>query len=51
MAGGRGDLYVEVHLALPPVADERSKELMREFARLNPVDVRAGLSARFALEH
>jgi len=51
MAGGRGDLYVEVHLALPPVADERSKELMREFARLNPADVRAGLSARFALEH
>ena len=48
---GRGDLYVEVHLALPPVADERSKELMREFARLNPADVRAGFSARFAGEH
>jgi molecular chaperone DnaJ len=50
-AGGRGDLFIEVQLALPPIADERSKELMREFARLNPVDVRAGLAARFASEH
>ena len=45
--GGRGDLFVEVSLALPPIADERSKELMREFARLNPADVRQGLADRF----
>jgi molecular chaperone DnaJ len=34
-AGG-GDLVVEVRIVLPPVVDERSKELMREFGRLNP---------------
>jgi len=28
---------------LPPVRDERSKELLREFGALNPVDVRAHL--------
>lgn len=38
-----GDLWVEVQLVLPPVQDERSKALLREFARLNPVDVRAHL--------
>jgi len=38
-----GDLWVEVLLVLPPVQDERSKTLLREFARLNPVDVRAHL--------
>jgi molecular chaperone DnaJ len=48
--GGRGDLFVEVQIALPPIADERSKELMREFARLNPVDVRRELAARFKSE-
>jgi molecular chaperone DnaJ len=39
-SGGRGDLIVEVTLVLPPVVDERSKELMREFGRLNSGDVR-----------
>ncbi|MGZ8869130.1 MAG: DnaJ C-terminal domain-containing protein, partial [Thermoanaerobaculia bacterium] len=43
VSGRRGDLYVEVRLALPPVVDERSKELMREFGRLNNEDVRRGL--------
>jgi len=33
--GGRGDLVVEVRVALPRVLDERSKELLREFGRLN----------------
>jgi molecular chaperone DnaJ len=33
--GGRGDLIVEVQLRLPPVLDERSKELLREFGRIN----------------
>ena len=42
-SGARGDLVVEVKLVVPPVADERSKELMREFARLNAHDVRRDL--------
>jgi molecular chaperone DnaJ len=40
VSGRRGDLLVEVRLALPSLVDERSKELMREFARLNNEDVR-----------
>ena len=41
-AHGRcGDLLVEWRLMLPPMLDERSKELLREFGRLNPGDVRA----------
>lgn len=39
--GARGDLVLEVQLVLPPVLDERSRELLREFGRLNPGDVRA----------
>jgi DnaJ-class molecular chaperone len=42
-SGSYGDLIVEVKLVLPPVADERSKELMREFGRLNSEDVRRDL--------
>ena len=38
--GGRGDLVVEVRLVLPRVLDERSKELLREFGRMNAEDVR-----------
>jgi molecular chaperone DnaJ len=41
--GGRGDLIVEVALVLPALLDERSKELMREFGRINGEDVRRGL--------
>jgi molecular chaperone DnaJ len=33
-AGGRGDLFVEVRIVLPPVVDERGKELMKEFGKL-----------------
>jgi len=33
--GVRGDLIVEVKVVLPRVLDERSKELLREFGRLN----------------
>ena len=33
--GVRGDLIVEARLMLPAVLDERSKELLREFGRLN----------------
>lgn len=38
--GGRGDLVVEARLVLPALLDERSKELLREFARANAEDVR-----------
>jgi molecular chaperone DnaJ len=38
-----GDLLVEVQIVLPPLRDERSKALMREFGALNPGDVRAHL--------
>lgn len=41
--GRRGDLIVEVRLALPRVLDERSKELLREFGRVNCEDLRAYL--------
>jgi molecular chaperone DnaJ len=39
----RGDLVVEVRLVLPRLLDERSKELLREFGRLNADDVRREL--------
>jgi molecular chaperone DnaJ len=38
-----GDLLVEVQIVLPPVRDERSKALLREFGELNGQDVRAHL--------
>ena len=38
--GRRGDLVVEVRLVMPRVLDERSKELLREFGRINGEDVR-----------
>ncbi|HSK10795.1 MAG TPA: J domain-containing protein [Vicinamibacterales bacterium] len=38
--GTRGDLIVEVRLVLPSLIDERSKELLREFGRINTEDVR-----------
>jgi len=40
--GLRGDLVLDVQLVLPPVIDARGRELMREFARLHPEDVRNG---------
>jgi molecular chaperone DnaJ len=39
----RGDQYVEVKVVVPRLHDERSKEILREFASLNPEDPRAGL--------
>lgn len=45
-AGERGDLVIEVRLAMPALVDERSKELMKEFGRLNPTDVRQDLATR-----
>ncbi len=44
--GRRGDLVVEVRLVLPRVLDERSKELLREFGRLNAEDVTERSSGR-----
>jgi DnaJ-class molecular chaperone len=38
--GRRGDLVVEVKLMLPKILDERSKELLREFGRINGENVR-----------
>ncbi len=42
--GRRGDLVVEVQLTLPKLLDERSKELLREFGRINREDVRRALT-------
>jgi molecular chaperone DnaJ len=38
--GLSGDLLVEVNIVTPKVVDERSKELLREFDRLNPENPR-----------
>jgi molecular chaperone DnaJ len=38
--GKRGDQIVEVQIVVPKVQDERSKEILREFAKLNPDDPR-----------
>jgi molecular chaperone DnaJ len=42
--GRRGDLVVEVKLVLPKLLDERSKELLREFGRINGENVRESFS-------
>jgi molecular chaperone DnaJ len=34
--GQRGDQFVEVRVQVPKVADERSKQILRELAQLNP---------------
>src|SRR5262249_28833804 len=44
--GPRGDLVVEVRLVLPTLLDERSKELLREFGRINSDDVRKSLGGQ-----
>ncbi len=43
--GARGDEIVEVKIVVPKVQDERSKEILRELAKLNPEDVREALFA------
>lgn len=42
-ASARGDQFVEVQIVVPRVADERTKEILREFAKLNPDDPRKDL--------
>ena len=39
-----GNQIVEVRVIVPKIADERSKEILRELARLNPENPRAGLA-------
>ena len=41
--GRRGDLVIEVRLMLPRLLDERSKELLREFGKINGENVREPL--------
>ena len=41
--GARGDEIVEVKVTVPMPKDERSKEILRELAKLNPEDPRAEL--------
>lgn len=43
--GVRGDQIVEVQVMTPKVGDERSKEILREFAKLNAEDPRAAMFA------
>ena len=40
-----GNQIVEVRVIVPKVGDERSREILRELARLNPEDPRAGLGS------
>jgi molecular chaperone DnaJ len=44
--GVRGDQIVTVEVAVPQVRDERSREILREFARLNPDDPREQVWAK-----
>ncbi len=38
--GVRGDQYVEICVVVPPAVDERTREILRELARLNPENPR-----------
>jgi len=42
----RGDQFVQVRIVCPKAQDERSREILRELARLEPEDPRAGLFER-----
>lgn len=41
--GQRGDQYVEVKIVLPSVISEETKELLRQYERLNPENPRKSL--------
>jgi molecular chaperone DnaJ len=43
-AGGAGDLIAQIRIVLPAPVDERSKDHIREFGRLNQEDVRKDLT-------
>ena len=42
----RGDEIVEVKVVVPSLRDEKSKEILRELAKLNPEDPREELWAK-----
>ena len=42
----RGDQIVEASIQVPKVQDERTKEILRELAKLNPEDPRAEIWAK-----
>ncbi len=44
--GMRGDQIVTVEVSVPQVRDERSREILREFAKLNPDDPREAIWAK-----
>lgn len=44
--GKRGDQIVTIEIMVPKVHDERSKEILREFAKLNPEDPRESMWAK-----
>jgi molecular chaperone DnaJ len=44
--GQRGDQIVTVNMEAPVVQDERTKELLREYATLHPEDPRADIWAK-----
>jgi molecular chaperone DnaJ len=44
--GTRGDQIVTVEVSVPQVRDERSREILREFAKLNPEDPREAIWAK-----
>ena len=44
--GKRGDQIVTIEIMVPKVQDERSKEILREFAKLNPEDPREAMWAK-----
>lgn len=44
--GVRGDQIVTVEVSVPQLRDERSREILREFAKLNPEDPRASIWAK-----
>lgn len=41
--GMRGDQFIEIQILVPRIADERSKEILKEFALLNGENVRKGI--------
>lgn len=48
-ANQRGDEFVEIEIKVPKIADERSKEILRELERLNPEDPRIELRKYFSV--
>jgi molecular chaperone DnaJ len=42
----RGDQIVSVEIVVPQLRDERSKEILRELAKLNPEDPREPVWAK-----